>query len=94
MLVEGVHRLVRILVEHVSAAQRVVGDDQAAVGELRKHRLVVVDVAGLVRVDEDEVERAVELRDRLDARTEPVLDAIDQARLLGVALRDRVRLRD
>src|SRR3712207_3634569 len=42
---------------HVRPA-RVVGDDEPARRELREDRLVVVDVAVLVGVDEDHVERA------------------------------------
>ena len=50
--------------------QGVVGDDQPASDETRQHRLVVVDVAVLVGVDEDEVELAFEPLDRLERRAE------------------------
>ena len=60
---DRLRRLVAIVrVGDAPRPERVVGDDQPVVGELRQHRLVVVDVVRLVGVDEDEVERAVELR--------------------------------
>ena len=80
------------VVDDTARPERVVHDDQPAVGEQRQGRLVVVDVVRLVGVDEDEVEGAVQLRDRLQARAEPVLDAISDACLLCVAPCDRSRL--
>ena len=44
--------------------------------QLRQHRLVVVEVAALVGVDEDEVEGAGEALERLERRPEHHLDAI------------------
>src|SRR5204863_8239944 len=52
-----------VALEHLPAAERVVGGDQAARRELRQHRLVVADVARLVGVDEAEVDRLVDGRD-------------------------------
>src|SRR3712207_6588915 len=56
-----------VLVELADAVhvepERVVGDDQPAGREFRQDRVVVVDVAVLVGVDEDHVERSVERRE-------------------------------
>src|SRR3954452_8289174 len=60
----------------LSAVERVVGDDQPAGRELGQHGLVVVDVARLVGVDEDEVQRPVEGGDRVERRALADLDAI------------------
>ena len=60
VLVERSDRVARL--EHLPAVQRVVGDDEAVVGEAGDDRLVVGDVAGLVRVHEHEIEQAVEAR--------------------------------
>src|SRR5215211_2994024 len=55
-----VERADRVALEDAPAAQGVVGGNQTVLGELRQDGLVVVDVALLVGVDEDEVPRAVE----------------------------------
>ena len=47
--------------EDAAALQRVVDDDQAVPGQLRQHRLEVGVVGDLVGVDEDEVERPLQL---------------------------------
>ena len=61
--------------------------------ELRQHVLVVVDVALLVGVDEDEVEGPVQGLQLVDRRADhSVVDPVGDARLLGVTPRDRRRL--
>jgi hypothetical protein len=74
-------------------AERVVGDDDPARGELGQDGLVVVDVALLVGVDEREVDAVVDRRDRGKGRAEPdgdpavALDvAVGERRALGVDL--------
>ncbi len=64
----------------------------AAVGELREHGFVVLDVVRLPRVDEDEIPRPVERRDLGLRVADAVLDAVGDAALLGVAARHRGRL--
>src|SRR3954447_23923747 len=66
MCVEGINRVT--VVEHPPAVKRIVRDDQAALGEPGEDGFVVVDVAGLVRVHEDEVEAPGECLDRLAGR--------------------------
>ena len=66
--------------------ERVVRGDQPALGETREHSLVVVDVAILVGIDEDEVELALEAVDRLQRRAEVELDAVAVRRAVEVAL--------
>ena len=58
----------RVVVKHTAAGQRVVGSDQGTVGQARQDSFVVVDVSAFVGVDEDEVERAVEVRNCLERR--------------------------
>ena len=58
-----------LALQHLPARERVVGDDQSALRQARQHLVVVVDVAFLIRVDEDEVEVAVEAADRLERRS-------------------------
>src|SRR5439155_23040476 len=77
--------LVRVVLRDAARPEDIVGDDQAVVGEERQRGLVVVDVALLVGVDEDEVERALERPHRLEAGPEPVVDPVGEAGLLRVA---------
>ncbi len=76
----------------IEPAERVVGEDQPSVGELREDGLVVLDVVGLPRVDEDEIPRTVELPHLLFRVADAVLDAIGDAHFLGVAAGDCSRL--
>ena len=69
-----VRALVRLGLDDAARPEDVVGDEQALVGEQRQRGLVVVEVALLVRVDEHEVEGAVEAADRLERGAEPVVD--------------------
>jgi hypothetical protein len=93
VLVEARDRLRRLAVARIGedpvAGERVVGRDQAALGELRQHRFVVVDVAGLVGVDEDEVPRAVERGDRLERGPHVDGDPLREGGLRDVAARER-----
>ena len=86
VVVEGADRLGALAevrsVEDGAVPQRVVGHDQAAVGQLGQHRLVVVHVVRLVGVDEDEVERAVQRGDRVEGAAEADLDAVGVRALL------------
>ena len=75
-----------VALEHAAAPERVVEDHQAALGEQRQAGLEVRAVVRLVGVDEDEVERAVELRDRLQRRTAADLDAVRVGAGVDVAL--------
>src|SRR5438105_3683116 len=81
-----------VLAVRVEAEERVVGGDQAVRRELREDRLVVVDVASLVGVDEGEVERPLQRGQGLDAGTDPEVDPVRHAGLLGVPARDGGRL--
>ena len=55
---------------------RGVGGDEAPGCQLGEHRLEVVAVGGLVSVDEDQVERALEGGDGVDGRTHQHLDHV------------------
>jgi hypothetical protein len=87
---DGEGRLVLVgFVDDAPAPERVVGGDQAPLGEAGEHGLVVVDVVLLVGVDENEVELAIEAADRVDRGADVDRDAVGVARLLDVAARDR-----
>ena len=95
MVVEALDRLgapVAVVLEDAARPKDVVGDDEAALRELRQHVLVVGDVALLVRVDEGEVERAVHLAEQLDRLADAVIDPVGDAGFLGVPPRDCGRL--
>ena len=95
-LVDGTDRarvlVVVVRIRHASRPERVVEDHQACRRQLRQRRLVVVDVVRLVGIDEDEIELALELADRVECRPEPVLDAVGDLRFLRVAACDLRRL--
>src|SRR5207302_9137391 len=59
----------------------------------RERALVIVLVVLLVGIDEDEIERSLELRQRLERRCKPQLDLVLDARLLPEAPRERGPLR-
>src|SRR5918995_4852708 len=63
-------RALVLRVEHAAAPERVVDRDQTALGEPRQYGFVVRVVAFLVGVDEDEIELALEVRDRLRRRAQ------------------------
>ena len=67
-------RALILRIQDLAAPECVVDRDQAAGGQPGKDRLVVGVLTRLVRVDEDEVELALELLDRLDRRTEVKCD--------------------
>src|SRR5262249_30862308 len=78
-----------VALAHLPVPERVVGDDQAALGQTRQDGLVVVDVTVLVGVDEDEVEVAVETRDCLKRGPDVQCDARAVGTAIEVALRER-----
>src|SRR2546422_735114 len=79
----------RLGVRDRARPQRVVHRDQPAAAQQRKRALVIVLVVLLVGIDEDEIERPLELRQRLERRREPQLDLVLDARLLPEAARER-----
>src|SRR5438552_13988189 len=81
-----------VLAVRVEAEERVVGGDQAVRRELREDCLVIVDVASLVGVDEGEVERPLQRGQGFDAGTDPEVDPVRHAGLLGVPARDGGRV--
>ena len=90
---DGVGLLVRGIGDG-AAPQHVVDRDQSACAQELEARLVVGVVAGLVGIDEREIEAAgtvlaLELGERLLRRPQMELDAIGDARLGPVAARDR-----
>src|SRR4051794_14998424 len=80
VLVEAPDRLGSVVrvgrVDDAAAPERVVGGDQAVRGEPLERGLVVVDVARFVGVDEDEVERPVELLRGVERRPDLDLDLV------------------
>src|SRR6266568_2296552 len=78
--------LIRLWFEDRPVEERVVHQDDTAAPEPRHDLFPVADVAGLVRVDESEVERGRrrETAQRVQARAQPELDAVGQAGFLPV----------
>ena len=75
-------------IQDVAAPECVVDRDQAARGQPGKNSLVVGILTRLVRVDEDEVELALELLDRLDRRAEVKCDLGTVRAAVEISLRD------
>jgi hypothetical protein len=76
--------------EDLAAPQGVVGDDEAADGDQREDGVPVVDVAGLVGVDEDEVE-APALRRELSGELAMVSRAGPMRRVMRSARPDSAK---
>ena len=82
-----VGRLV-FVVEDTSGPEDVVEGDEATIGELRQDGFVVGGVVGLVGIDEDEAEGAIEGGDGVERGGEAQLDAVAVGAAVEVLLGD------